>query len=174
MTREEYGQAYQSGYPLTVHFLNSRGILGDAAGEAAQAGWARGWERLGQLRSPETVVNWVNSIALNLHRSYLRKPSFEALGDVSVSIETVSLAIDLHKVLSVCNSDEQALLRQQYVEELEISEIAHKQGCSETAARIRILRARRAVRARLCRAARSEPGQSLRGPVCRSGRRFPR
>jgi RNA polymerase sigma factor (sigma-70 family) len=164
MTRDEYGQAYQAGFRLTVHFLISRGILDDAAGEAAQAAWARGWERIEQLRSAKTVVSWVNSIALNLHRSYLRRPSFQALQDVSISFQTDQTdftSIDLASILSACNSDERVLLQQQYLEELKISEIAHQQGCSETAARIRILRARRAVRNRLCRRKRASSGRNF-------------
>jgi RNA polymerase sigma factor (sigma-70 family) len=147
MTRD----AYQAGFRLTVHFLISRGIVGDAAGEAAQAAWARGWERIGQLRSSKLVVTWVNSIALNIYRSYLRRPSFEALQDVSLSFQTDFTSIDLQRILSLCNSEERRLLQQQYLEELKISEIAHQQGCSETAARIRILRARRAVHKRIWR-----------------------
>ena len=154
MSREEYGQAYQSGFLVTVHFLISRGIIGDAAGEAAQAAWARGWERLEQLRSSKMVVTWVNSIALNLHRSHLRRPSFEALRDVSLSFQTDLTAVDLDRVLNICSIQERKLLQQQYLDELKISEIARQQGCSETAARIRILRARRAVRQRLCRSVR--------------------
>jgi RNA polymerase sigma factor (sigma-70 family) len=157
MTRDEYGQAYQSGFRLTVHFLISRGIVGDVAGEAAQAAWARGWERIGQLRSSKMVVTWVNSIALNHYRSHLRRPIFEDLRDVSVSFQTDCTSIDLQRILNLCNSEERRLLQQQYLEELKISEIAHQQGCSETAARIRILRARRAVSRRVCRMPRRQP-----------------
>jgi RNA polymerase sigma factor (sigma-70 family) len=157
MTRDEYGQAYQAGFRLTVHFLISRGIVGDAAGEAAQAAWARGWERIGQLRSSKTVVTWVNSIALNIYRSYLRRPNFEALRDVSVCFQMDCTSIDLQRILSLCNSQERRLLQQQYLEELKISEIAQQQGCSETAARIRILRARRAVHQRVWRLPRRQP-----------------
>jgi len=157
MTRDEYGRAYQSGFRLTVHFLSSRGILGDAAGEAAQAAWVRGWERIEQLRSSSMVVTWVNSIALNLCRSYLRKPPFEALQDLAAPPQADFASIDTRKILGLCNSEERVLLQQQYLDGLGISEIALQQGCSETAARIRILRARRAVRARLCGAGRTQP-----------------
>jgi DNA-directed RNA polymerase specialized sigma24 family protein len=149
MTRDEYGNAYQAGFPLTVHFLVSRGLVGDDAGEAAQAAWARGWERIKQLRSGTMVVAWVNSIALNLHRSVLRKPAFEALHDISAPTEPNFASLDSHKILNLCNSYERTLLKQLYLDGLRISEIAHRHGCSETAARIRILRARRAIRARL-------------------------
>jgi RNA polymerase sigma factor (sigma-70 family) len=156
MTRDEYGQAYQAGFRLTVHFLISQGIVGDAAGEAAQAAWARGWERIEQLRSSKMVVTWVNSIALNLYRSHLRRPSFEALKDVSVCSQTDWTSIDLQRILNLCNGEERRLLQQQYLEELKISEIANQQGCSETAARIRILRARRAVHKRVWRTPRRQ------------------
>jgi len=152
MTRDEYGNAYQTGFPLTVHFLVSRGVLCDAAGEAAQAAWARGWERIEQLRSASTVVAWVNSIALNLHRTGLRRPPLEALQDVSTPHEPDFASLDCRKILKLCNSYERTLLKQLYLDGLRISEIAHRQGCSETAARIRILRARRAVRTRLAQA----------------------
>jgi RNA polymerase sigma factor (sigma-70 family) len=152
MTREEYGQAYQSGFRMTVHFLISRGILGEAAGEAAQAAWVRGWERLEQLRNSKMVITWVNSIALNIHRSHLRRPAFESLQDVSISFQKDLASVDLARILTKCCSfEERTLLQQQYLDELKISEIARRQGCSETAARIRILRARRAVHERLCR-----------------------
>jgi len=39
MTREQYGQAYQKGFNLTVRFLVSRGLAYDAAQETAQAAW---------------------------------------------------------------------------------------------------------------------------------------
>ena len=74
MTTEEYGTAYEHGFALTVRFLISRGLLTDAAEETAQAAWAKGWERLTQLRNEHMLLTWVNSIALNLYRSVRRKP----------------------------------------------------------------------------------------------------
>ncbi len=68
MTREGYGQAYQKGFSLTVRFLLSRGVQRDAADEAAQAAWVKGWERLEQLRNESSVTTWVNTIALNVYR----------------------------------------------------------------------------------------------------------
>src|SRR5689334_23819904 len=76
MTREEYGSAYKRGYNLTVRFLVSRGLTYDAAQETAQAAWVKGWERLGQLRDSNMVLTWMNSIALNIHRSCMRREPF--------------------------------------------------------------------------------------------------
>jgi DNA-directed RNA polymerase specialized sigma24 family protein len=73
LTRERYGEAYQKGFDLTVRFLLSRGAWRDNASEVAQAAWARGWEHLIQLRNERLVLTWVNTIALNLYRSVLRK-----------------------------------------------------------------------------------------------------
>ena len=73
MTREQYGQAYQKGFNLTVRFLVSRGFAYDSAQETAQAAWVKGWERLSQLRDPSMVLTWMNSIALE-HPSQLYPP----------------------------------------------------------------------------------------------------
>ncbi len=76
MTTEEYGNAYKKGYHLTVRFLVSRGLTYDGAQETAQAAWVSGWERLGQLRDSSMVLTWMNSIALNIHRSCMRREPF--------------------------------------------------------------------------------------------------
>src|SRR5258708_37060761 len=73
MTTEEYGRAYQRGFNLTVRFLVSRGLSYDSALDTAQAAWAKGWERREQLRDPSLVLTWTNSIALNIHRTFLRR-----------------------------------------------------------------------------------------------------
>src|SRR5437868_6449190 len=73
MTREEYGYAYHRGRDLTVRFLRSIGLSTDDAEETAQAAWGKGWERLGQLRDSNMVLTWMNSIALNIHRSHIRR-----------------------------------------------------------------------------------------------------
>ncbi len=73
MTRNEYGFAYCKGLRLTIQFLCSRGLSIDAAEENAQAAWAKGWERLGQLRDSNMVFVWMNSVALKIHRAQLRR-----------------------------------------------------------------------------------------------------
>src|ERR1700680_3274425 len=71
MTRNEYGEAYEAGFDRTVRFLLSRGAQRDDAVEAAQAAWARGWERVTQLRDESLVMTWVNAIAFNFLRNGL-------------------------------------------------------------------------------------------------------
>src|SRR5215203_131473 len=141
MTREQYGQAYQKGFNLTVRFLVSRGLAYDAAQETAQAAWVKGWERLAQLRDQSMVLTWMNSIALNIHRSYVRRePLFQALPELSTAPKVNLAAIDVRIVL-----------QRHYLEGFKVQEIAEEQGWTETAVRIRLLRARRTVGKRLGR-----------------------
>ena len=149
MTREEYGQAYQRGFDLTVRLLLSRGAPRDRAREVAQAAWARGWERLSQLRNESLVVTWVNTIALNVYRSVLRsEPAYQALPELSTKAGVNLAAIDVARILRICRPCDRALLEQQ-MRGVTAEEIARKQGVTETAIRIRLLRARRAARSRV-------------------------
>jgi DNA-directed RNA polymerase specialized sigma24 family protein len=149
MTREEYGQAYQRGFDLTVRLLLSRGAPRDRAREVAQAAWARGWERLSQLRNDCLVVTWVNTIALNVYRSVLRsEPAYQALPELYTKAGVNLAAIDVARILKICRPCDRALLEQQ-MRGVTAEEIARKQGVTETAIRIRLLRARRAARMRV-------------------------
>jgi DNA-directed RNA polymerase specialized sigma24 family protein len=150
MTREGYGEAYQKGFELTVRFLLSRGAWRDHASEIAQAAWARGWERLDQLRNESLVLTWVNTIALNLHRGLLRRePLNQILPEISDWTEGVNLAaIDVAQVFRLCRPHERDLL-EQYMNGATTAEIAERYGVSATAVRIRLLRTRRHVRARI-------------------------
>jgi DNA-directed RNA polymerase specialized sigma24 family protein len=149
MTREEYGQAYQRGYDLTVRLLLSRGAPRERAREVAQAAWARGWERLSQLRNDHLVATWVNTIALNVNRSVLRsEPCFEELPELTGKAGVNLAAIDVARILEICRPCDRVLLEQQ-MSGVTAEEIAREQGVTETAVRIRLLRARRAARARL-------------------------
>ena len=56
LTREDYALAYKDGYSKTVRFLASTGAPMELAEEVAQAAWARGWERLSQLRHAKALL----------------------------------------------------------------------------------------------------------------------
>lgn len=149
MTRQAYGQAYQTGFERTVRFLISRGAYGDRATEAAQAAWARGWERLHQLRDESLLLTWINAIALNLFRTLWRTerlavPLRERHGEFEIDLTP----LDIESVLKMCHSRERALLEMQ-IQGITPGEIACKKGVSQTAIRIRLMRARRAARQRV-------------------------
>jgi DNA-directed RNA polymerase specialized sigma24 family protein len=150
MTREEYGQAYERGFDLTVRFLLSRGAHpSDRAADAAQAAWAKGWEKLGQLRNPSLVVTWVNTIALNVYRTRIRRePFFQLLPDIKSKLGINIAAIDLGRILKNCHASDRKLLEQQ-MRGVTVEEIARQHGVTETAVRIRLHRARRAARRRV-------------------------
>lgn len=147
MTREQYGQAYQHGFDRTVRFLLSRGAHGDRAHDVAQGAWMKGWERLSQLRDEERLPTWVNTIALNMYRSALRRePEYQELSDVSVGVGINLAAIDVARILTICRPTDRSLLVQ-YMHGLTLREIARRLDITETAVRIRLFRARRAARA---------------------------
>lgn len=150
VTREGYRQAYQKGFDLTVRFLLSRGAWRDNASEVAQAAWVRGWERLDQLRNERLVLTWVNTIALNLYRSVLRKdPPDQLLPDFKDKAEGVNLAaIDVARVIALCSPLQRDLLEHCMLGAT-TREIAERHGLSETAVRIRLLRTRRHLRSRI-------------------------
>src|SRR5262249_30475957 len=114
MTSSNYATAYTEGFERTVRFLISRGARSEAAHEAAQAAWVRGWEQIHQLRDESLVTTWVNTIALNVHRRIVRKESrVKALPELSTAFSVDFAAIDLTKILNGCRPYDRALLRRQ-------------------------------------------------------------
>jgi RNA polymerase sigma-70 factor (ECF subfamily) len=150
MTTEDFGKAYQKGFNLTVRFLVSRGLSYDSALDTAQAAWAKGWERREQLRDPSLVLTWTNSIALNIHRTFLRRePQTQTLPELQAPARMNVAAIDVKRILNECKPNDRVVLEGHYIEGYKVQEIASQNGWSETAVRIRLLRARRSVERRL-------------------------
>lgn len=150
MTADEYGNAYHRGFPITVRFLVSRGVSYDTAVDTAQAAWAKGWERRGQLRDRSLVSTWANSIAWNIHRTSLRRePVPQAMIEVWVQPRINLAAIDVSRALATCRPLEREVLESHYIEGYKVHEIAERHGWTETAVRIRLLRARRSVERKL-------------------------
>ena len=146
MTREEYGRAYEEGLEWTVRLLRARGARQESAREIAQAAWMRGWERRSQLRDHDTVIHWVNTIALNLQRSAFRRKC--AVGDLSTLYANPAVnlaAIDLALILKHCRNSDRILLEQQ-INGSTPEEIAQQQGVTVSAIHIRLFRARRSAR----------------------------
>ena len=147
--REEYGNAYIAGFDRTARFLMSRGVPPGHAEELSQAAWVRGWERLYQLRGESGVSTWVNTIALNLFRNEMRRERFaQPLVEIQSNFRMDIASIDISRILSHCRPAERVLLEHQ-LDGATMDEVARVFGVTRTAIRIRLLRARRAVRARL-------------------------
>jgi RNA polymerase sigma factor (sigma-70 family) len=145
MTTEEYGSAYKNGYVLTARLLVARGLSWDGARETAQAAWVRGWEKRSQLRDSNILMTWINTIALNLHRSDLRRAPLLELPEVAAPPESHLLAIDVQLILQTCKLKDRVVLQSYYLEDCKYEEIARAQGSSVTAVRLRLLRARRGL-----------------------------
>jgi len=157
MDSEQYGAAYQTGYQRTVRFLISRGAPEETARDTAQAAWARGWERIDQLRNREQVSTWVNSIALNLHRRTRSRDVREMVlnepaESFPASKTSPAAAIDLSKALNRCMAEDRALLLRQ-LHGLTMAEMAREFGVTESAIRLQLMRARLAARRNLTRRA---------------------
>ena len=60
-------------------------------------------------------------------------------------------AIDVKRILNECKPNDRIVLEGHYIEGFKVQEIAQQHGWSETAVRIRLLRARRSVERRLSR-----------------------
>lgn len=162
MMAEEYGKAYQEGFNITLRFLLSRGIPYDAAIDTAQAAWARAWEARKQLRDPKLVLAWTNSIALNIYRTLLRRePHTHALPELQAPPPVSLAAIDIRRLLDNCKPTDRDLLERHYIQGYKLDEIASQHGWSETAARIRLFRARQNIQQKLSRT-KSHPAASRR------------
>ena len=149
MTQDGYGQAYRQGFVRTVRLLRSRGASEDSAEDVAQTAWLQGWQKLDQLRDEGMIVSWVNTIAINYHRRGCRREArYQALPDLCGRIGIDLAPLDTAKILKFCRPGDRVLFEHQ-LGGLTTKEIATKQGVSTTAIRIRLLRARRAVRARV-------------------------
>lgn len=147
MTREDFANAYCEGLKMTNRFLISRGVSRDDAEEIAQAAWVRGWERLPQLRDERLLLTWANSIAMNLYctRARVAKRNVPLYSEGTHFHLADIGAVDARRILNLCRSRDRRLLASYYLDGRATREIAATEGLSETAVRIRLMRARRAA-----------------------------
>ena len=160
MERENYGEAFESGYGATRRFLLAHGAAIEDAEEIAQAAWARGWEYREQLRDPEMVRFWVNSIARNLFRARFRGPNAAPLDgfhssympSYTPSYTLDTQLIELNRMLERCPLRDRSLLKRS-LEGYSAEEIAREAGITSTGIRVRLLRIRNSLREQLAQAA---------------------
>lgn len=147
MTHEAFAEAYESGVRRTVGFLLSWGAARDLAPDVAQWAWMHGWERLELLRNDSSVVSWVNSIAWNHYRRLRHsRRAEEPLTERSGGATEINWAsVDVGRILGACSESDRALFEARLMGHT-TDEIAGQLGITGTAVRLRLLRARRAVR----------------------------
>ncbi len=153
ITKELFAQAYENGHNKTVSFLLSRGYNPQLAEEAAQAAWARGWERKEQLRDFRKAIPWVNSIALNIGRTRTRQVArLQTLPETLKDHWREPIAsIDVGDKLLECSAGERNLLEKRYIWGWGADELAQEHHCSSLAIRLRLHRARERMRSLLAR-----------------------
>jgi RNA polymerase sigma factor (sigma-70 family) len=149
MTTTDYAIAYETGFQKTVRFLLSRGVEPSTAEESAQAAWARGWEKRKHLKEAKRVVQWVNTIALNIFRGRYRKESREEampLREFAVEPENCFASVDLAKSAGQCSKRDWQLLTAHYVDGFTSDEIAERMDLNPVTVRVRISRAKSKLR----------------------------
>ena len=150
MTDESYAEAYQAGFSGTIRLLVCKGLHIEEAEEVAQAAWVRGWEAKHQLRNDARVAPWVNTIAINTmfnrkRRARWTEPLHEAAATGSHGRPAVA-RIDAERLLARCAPLDRSLLLNRYESGMEMDEIAQLHGMTSVATRVRIHRARVALR----------------------------
>lgn len=149
MTKESFATAYERGFRTTICVLTSRGASPEWAEEAAQAAWAKGWEARNQLRDPNRIVPWVNTIAVNHVSSVRRRDRHHGSEDLLADLQqqpTIQTEIEARQLLRLCAKRDRALLADHYLSGLQISAIAERYGLTAVGARVRLHRATRALR----------------------------
>jgi len=152
MTTDDYSEAYESGYKRTIRFLLSRGLDAAKAEESAQAGWSAGWEKRSQIRKPKQVVQWVNTIALNIFRVRYRKESVEEalpFQDPPAKYGNLNSRIDLARAVEKCPKVEWSLLSAHYAFGFTSGEIGAMLQQNPVTIRVRVLRAKERLRRQL-------------------------
>ncbi len=166
MTQEYFSNAYRRGVNLTTRLLVSKGLSIGEAEELAQSAWARGWEARHQLREPERINTWVNTIAI--HKMYSAKRierREEELQDVH-PYEPPSFAakIDVEKLLHRCSPLDKSLINHYYSTGLSMDEIGHIHGMTGALIRVRLHRARTALRRYASEIPKNKKTKINRGP----------
>src|SRR5579885_862869 len=141
MERNDYAEAFETGYSATRSFLLAHGAPLDDAEEIAQAAWVRGWECRDQLRDPGMVGFWVNSIARNLYRARFRGPMATPIDNVNASYSMDLESLELRRLL------------ERNLEGYSAEEIAREAGITSTGIRVRLLRIRNMLKEQLAPAA---------------------
>jgi RNA polymerase sigma-70 factor, ECF subfamily len=119
-------------------------VLGDRelAEDAAQAAWARAWQRMHQLRDPAKVRSWLVAVAANEARQIARKgrPRLDRGSASGYGSEADPALIDLSRALAGLPPEDRQLLGLRYVSGLTSAEIGTELGMSAGAVRHRLMR----------------------------------
>ena len=150
LTRDDFAEAYSSGYRSTVYFLEARGASVDVAEEVGQAAWVKGWQCLDQLRKPEMVLPWVNSIAKNMLNTTRRVDQKKnPIREDSRMVWPCFAGMELGGVLAKCSTTDRIILHRTCIEGRSTIEVAKQLGLTSINVRVRLHRLRKSLQSQI-------------------------
>jgi RNA polymerase sigma-70 factor, ECF subfamily len=125
-------------------------VTGDAATarEAAQNAWSIAWSRLGTVRDPARIREWLVAISANEARQLARRSQRRQVREIRIDgldhvaddpAEEIDL-VDLERALGGLSRDDRRLLALRYVADLDSTVIASRLGMSASGVRSRLAR----------------------------------
>jgi RNA polymerase sigma factor (sigma-70 family) len=125
-------------------------ITGDrsTAEDAVQAAWIRAWVRLGSVRDPSRIRQWLVAIAANEARQIARRHRRVAVTELPLELEgtpgsdpAVGIArVDLVRILDELPPDDRVLLALRYVAGVDAAELGSMTGRTASGTRARLSR----------------------------------
>jgi RNA polymerase sigma-70 factor (ECF subfamily) len=123
------------------------------AEDAVQATWAIAWRKVGDIKDPDHIRNWLAAVAANEARRIVRsrRSGIREISVADIELEGVPdlrsdplaagiAAADLRRVLAALDPTDRALIALRYVAELSSEEIGRALGMSSSGARGRLSR----------------------------------
>lgn len=141
---------HRDSYPRVYRFVRRRVESTELAEELAADVFRVVWQKWGD--APRTDIAWMFTVARNLignaYRSRERLQALQTKLRASAELCSGSGSEDLvvHDALAALRDSERDILQMAYWDELGTAEIAGVLGCSESAAKVRLHRARAAFR----------------------------
>jgi RNA polymerase sigma-70 factor (ECF subfamily) len=127
------------------------------AHEAAQNAWSIAWKRLGSVRDPAKIREWLVAISVNEARQLGRSTQRRRVREIPVDgadpvagdpADDIDL-VDLGRALDGLSTDERRLLALRYVADLDSTVIAARLGLSASGVRSRLSRTLKRLRREL-------------------------
>ncbi|MBT2555684.1 RNA polymerase sigma factor [Arthrobacter sp. ISL-5] len=148
---------HKESYPRVYRFVRRRVESAEVAEELAADVFRVAWQKWGDGARTDTA--WLFTVARNLignaYRSRDRQLALQEKLRSASELRTGGESADLvvHDVMAALRENERDILQLAYWDEMSMAEIAGVLGCSESAARVRLHRARAAFRKQMPAAA---------------------